>query len=147
MKRNRRAAWAACSTRRTIGGLFALAIGGLVGCSEADDDRCQVACHCHNDVQYRDAGYCDRELLYCVSGQEVCEQLCASDGGLEQMCTPAENQPVGHIAPSLVCPGIDPVTEPCGAVADCRVHRGGRLGWLGALVVLVWGIGHRRRSR
>lgn len=126
--------------------VLAAAMLSPLACQTADDEKCEVACHCRNDAQYREAGYCDREVMRCASGEEVCEELCADDGGVDQLCSSAGSQPWGHVAPELVCPGADPVGEDCGPIADCRVDGRGSAGGLGLALIGVLAAWRRRRS-
>ncbi len=128
--------------------LLALTTGLWLGaCSTGNDSVCEVACHCNDQTQYRGAGFCDRETLTCVSGQAECEALCEENGGLEQLCSKIKGQPVGHTAPSLICPGDDPVDRNCDPELDgCAINRrAGPVDLLGllALALPLW----RRRRR
>lgn len=120
----------------------------LGACSTGDDNVCEVACHCDDQTQYRGAGFCDRETLTCVSGLEECAALCEENGGLEQLCSKIKGQPVGHTAPSLICPGDDPVDRNCDPdLNGCAIDRGASpLELLGALAfALVLPLWRRRR--
>jgi hypothetical protein len=113
--------------RRAWAGLWVLLAAG--GCSTGDDSKCEVTCQCEDAVQYRGAGYCDRDAYRCASGQAECEALCEDNGGLDMVCTAVERQPIGHAGPELVCPGEDPVGRDCEPLAHCGVAPGGGLPW------------------
>lgn len=138
--------------RRALAVLLGLGLtaGAWLGaCSDVDDGICEVTCQCNNGTQYRDAGFCDRETLVCVSGQAECEALCEDEGGLEALCSRVEGQPLAHSAPEIACPGEEPEGRDCDPELDgCAIggpRSGGEL--LALLLPLSLWTGRRRRRR
>lgn len=134
---------------RALIGLAAV-VGVVFGaCATGDDSKCEVICNCEDRIQYVGAGYCDRETFRCASGVEECASLCEDNGGLKEICSLVEDQPVGHVGPEAVCPGVDPLGRDCEPLASgCGVTgEGGPAPALGVLVLLGLGLLRRRRAR
>ncbi len=108
-------------------------------CKTGDDDKCEVVCQCEDGVQYRGAGFCNRENLRCASGVDECLTLCDANGGLADLCSYIEGQPVGHAAPDIACPGVDPEGSDCDPRPNCSVApRGvGEPWWLGFVLLFA----------